>query len=175
MELCLSCHNKKRKTSTGYIMNMKKYLKENPEHHGPILSEECSPCHNPHGSNEWRMLRKSFPSSFYTPFKVETYALCFECHDQELVLERNTSSATGFRNGEKNLHFIHVNDPRKGRRCVVCHDVHATRGPMHIRKTALFGKWDIPINFKADEEGGSCATGCHVPRTYNRTTPVKNP
>ena len=174
MELCLSCHNRRRKTSTGFIMNMKKFLKGYPEHHGPILSEECSPCHNPHGSNEWRMLRKSFPSTFYTPFKVEAYALCFECHDQELVLDKSTASATGFRNGEINLHYIHVNDPSKGRRCAVCHDVHATKGPRHIRETVLFGKWNIPINFNVDEEGGRCATGCHVPRAYNRTTPVKN-
>lgn len=174
MELCLTCHNRKRKTPTGWTMNMEKHLKENPEHHGPILMEECTPCHSPHGSNNWRMLRRKFPSTFYAPFKEENYALCFGCHDKELVTSKLTSSDTGFRNGEKNLHFVHVGNPEKGRRCVVCHDVHGSKGPKHIRESALFGTWHIPINFTINDDGGKCAPGCHFPRAYNRKHAVEN-
>ena len=174
MDICLTCHNRVRKTSHGYVLNMKKWFMDNPEHHGPILTGDCAVCHNPHGSNYWRMLRKAFPSTFYTPFKVEEYSLCFDCHDKELALEKRTSSATGFRNGDKNLHYVHVNDPRKGRRCVVCHNIHATKGPRHIRESAKFGNWESPIHFENLENGGRCAPGCHFPRAYNRSEDVKN-
>jgi len=175
MELCLKCHGRVRKASQGYVMNMKRWLMDNPERHGPILTGDCAACHNPHGSNNWRMLlRKAFPSTFYTPFKVEEYSLCFECHDQSLALEKKTTSATGFRNGDKNLHYVHVNDPRKGRRCVVCHNIHATKGPRHIRESTKFGNWEIPIHFEINENGGRCAPGCHFPRAYHRSEAVKN-
>ncbi len=174
MELCLKCHNRVRRTARGFVLNMKRWLKENPEHHGPILMGDCSACHSPHGSDEWRMLRKAFPSKLYTPFKVEKYALCFDCHDEELVLEKNTSSSTGFRNGKTNLHYIHVNDPEKGRRCVVCHNIHATKGPKHVRESASFGQWELPINFEINDNGGRCAPGCHFPRGYNRIESLKN-
>ncbi len=175
MELCLKCHNRVRKTSRGYVMNMKKWLKDNPDHHGPILMGDCAVCHNPHGSNNWRMLRKAFPSEFYAEFKVEKYSLCFECHDKELALEKRTSSATDFRNGDKNLHYVHVNSPRKGRTCVVCHNIHAAKDPKHIRESAKFGNWEIPINFEINENGGRCAPGCHFPVAYNRSESVKKP
>jgi len=175
MDLCLKCHNRQRKTPSGYVMNIKKFLERHPEHHGPILAEECTPCHNPHGSNEWRMLKKAFPSTFYVPFQVERYSLCFECHDADLVLEKKTSSSTGFRNGDKNLHYVHVNDPEKGRRCLVCHDVHAAKGPRLIRESVNFGKWNIPLKFEILETGGRCASGCHFPREYHRVTPATNP
>ncbi len=175
MDICLSCHKRKIKTPSGrYILNMKKWLRENPELHGPILLDgDCAACHNPHGSNNWRMLRQPFPSTFYTSFRKEKYALCFQCHDEELVLTKTTDSATGFRNGTKNLHYVHVNQ-KKGRRCVVCHDAHGSKGPKHIRETTRFGEWDLPINFKIKENGGRCAPGCHFPREYNREKAVKN-
>ncbi len=172
-DLCLKCHDRRRKTKSGYILNMKAHLEKNPEHHGPILMGDCASCHNPHGSDEWRMLKKPFPAEFYVPFKLERYGLCFECHDESLVLDENTT-ANGFRNGEMNLHFVHVSDPRKGRRCVVCHDAHAAQGPKHVRETAKFGSWDLPIRLELLEDGGRCAPGCHLPRAYNRSKPVKN-
>ncbi len=174
VELCLSCHNRKRKSAKGFVMNMKTHLDKNPEHHGPILMGECAACHNPHGSNEWRMLIGAFPSTFYTPFEAERYSLCFECHDSELVTEAQTTSATGFRNGEKNLHSVHVNDGEKGRRCVVCHDVHGAKGPKLIRESTRFGSWEFGHNFKVEADGGRCATGCHLPRSYNRSQAVEN-
>jgi predicted CXXCH cytochrome family protein len=175
IDLCLSCHNRKRKTPKGYVTNMKTLLEKNTEHHVPVMMGECSSCHNPHGSNEWRMLKGAFPSTFYTPFEVERYSLCFTCHEEELVLDKVTSSATGFRNGETNLHYVHVNDPKKGRRCAVCHDVHAAKGPKLIRETTAFGTWEFSHNFEAREDGGRCATGCHSPREYSRVKAVENP
>ncbi len=176
MDLCLKCHNRAIKTDKGRLINMKRWLKDRPQLHGPILMNgDCAACHNPHGSDEFRMLRRAFPSTFYTEFAPEKYNLCFECHDEELVKDKETFDSTGFRNGETNLHYVHVKkDPKKGRRCVVCHDIHASKGPKHIREITKFGKWEFPLKFKIEDNGGSCAPACHFPRKYNREKAVKN-
>lgn len=175
MELCLSCHSRKLKSPAGFIMNMKRWLKENPEHHVPVQDRNCTACHDPHGSNFWRILKQAFPPAFYTLFKVEAYSLCFGCHDEDLVVQKKTTSATGFRNGDLNLHSIHVSDGDKGRSCAACHDAHGTKGPKLVKKTAGFGKWQLPINLTLDQEGGTCDSGCHFPRGYNRSQAIDNP
>jgi predicted CXXCH cytochrome family protein len=66
LDLCLSCHNEEVITDSGdKLANIRKLLEENKYHHGPIREKDCSGCHNPHGSSEFRMLRESYPSTFY--------------------------------------------------------------------------------------------------------------
>jgi len=36
-----------------------------------------------------------------------------------------------------------------------------------------FGAWDMPINFEVQPDGGSCAPGCHDPRSYNRVQAIE--
>jgi len=43
----------------------------------------------------------------------------------DLALARSTLTATGFRDGDVNLHYVHVNREKKGRSCRACHDIHA--------------------------------------------------
>ena len=71
---------------------------------------------------------------------------------------------TGFRNGDENIHFRHVNKVDKGRTCRACHEVHASKRPAHIREAVPFGSggWLLDINFEQTEDGGSCAPGCHT-------------
>ncbi|MFQ5959777.1 MAG: cytochrome c3 family protein [Candidatus Methylomirabilales bacterium] len=173
--LCLRCHNKELPTPTGQIINMHKWLDENHDWHGPIRQGDCPACHNPHGTDNFRMLKKPFPRQFYTGFALEKYALCFRCHERTLVLDRYTTTLTNFRNGDQNLHFHHVNRTTKGRTCRACHELHASNNPKHIRDSVPFGAWDLPTNFVKYKNGGKCAPGCHVPRGYNRVKPVKNP
>ncbi|MBI4605243.1 MAG: cytochrome c3 family protein, partial [Planctomycetes bacterium] len=171
MDLCLGCHDKPMDTPSGPIIDMKSWLANNPERHGPIRNESCTGCHQPHGSKDFRLLRHAFPRAFYHPFSLEAYDLCFECHEKTLVLDQATTTLTGFRNGEKNLHYVHVNQ-KKGRTCRACHEVHAGTKPKRIRDFVPFGEWQYPVNFEVTENGGRCASGCHVTRAYDRLQEV---
>jgi predicted CXXCH cytochrome family protein len=146
---------------------MAKLFRENPVLHGPVASGNCSSCHNPHRSPNANLLLEPYPPEFYAPFSEDRYRLCFQCHLSDLVLQEKTT-LTRFRQGTKNLHFIHVNDPKKGRTCRVCHEVHASKLPFHMREWVPFGpqKWKLEIHYTMSEEGGSCAPGCHQPREY---------
>lgn len=175
MDLCLSCHDKEVKTPEGKTLtNMKKLLEDNKDHHGPIKQKDCSGCHNPHGSENFRILRNQYPSNFYMPFSNENYNLCFSCHEKTIVQSPATTKLTNFRNGEVNLHFKHVKNPGKGRTCRACHETHASNYPKHIRASVPYGKWELPLNYQKTETGGSCSPGCHKSKSYDRAKMVVN-
>lgn len=174
MTLCLSCHDKQIDTPHGPVEDMKKLFAENPSVHGPIAQQQCSGCHVTHGSPHFSLLKKEYPESFYTSYAEEQYALCFECHEADMVRDERTDKLTNFRNGDQNLHFIHVNKDKKGRTCRACHEVHASKQPNHVTDSVKFGKWDLPIHFDKTETGGSCQPGCHKPYKYDRTSAVVN-
>lgn len=177
-DLCLNCHNAALPLESGEkLTNMAKLLAENPDHHGPIREGACTACHRPHGGDIFRLLYKAYPPEFYAPFDEKRYELCFSCHLTDMVEKRNGRGVTGFRNGDLNLHWVHVNR-EKGRTCRACHEVHASKRPFHIREAVPFGRggWELPINYTKTDTGGQCAPGCHKLRTYNRNAPAqKNP
>jgi predicted CXXCH cytochrome family protein len=176
MDLCISCHDREYKRADGKnVMNIKEILAENTEHHGPIKQRDCSGCHDPHGSNGFRILRNPYPPSFYAPFNIANYNLCFGCHEKTIVLNSETTKLTNFRNVEVNLHFKHVNKPEKGRTCRACHETHASNFPKHIRESVPFGTWELPVNYLKTETGGSCTPGCHKTKKYDRVKKVINP
>jgi len=173
-ELCLSCHDRQyTHDSKVVVANMKAILKQNKVHHGPIKQKDCSACHNPHGSNNFRILQKPFPELFYAPYQASNYKLCFMCHQNTIANEKFTTTLTRFRNGNQNLHFVHVNNSIKGRTCRVCHDVHATNNLKHLRDAVPFGGWQLPINFEKTETGGTCLPGCHKEFGYDRGKKVE--
>jgi len=174
MELCLTCHNQELVWDTGRVANIAQLLKDRPNHHGPIADDDCTTCHAPHGSTNARLLTSAYPAGFYADFGEKQYALCFGCHESEAFTEEQTSTATAFRNGPQNLHYLHVNRSPKGRTCRACHDPHATAGPKHVAEAVQFGQWRLPVGFTATETGGSCASGCHRPYRYDREKPVTN-
>ena len=174
-ELCLTCHSERLVTDeTGYkLQDIGKHLDKNPDWHGPILWGDCAACHNPHGSNNLRMLKKPFPRTFYEKFDENNY-ICFQCHEKEKIQAEFTKDMTNFRNGDKNMHFVHVNK-EKGRSCRACHDFHGTKEyPHHLRKKTKFGRINFPIRFIETENGGSCAPACHARRHYDREKPKVN-
>ncbi|RMG58365.1 MAG: cytochrome C [Deltaproteobacteria bacterium] len=162
-DICYSCH-----TEMGKKVRTSKYL------HGPVQQNDCYACHNPHGSKNPKILKKYFPAEFYKPYKTDNYALCFGCHNKDIALDRITTRLTNFRNGDINLHYVHVNK-KKGRSCKACHEVHAGNQPKHIRREVPFGKmWMLPVKYTKTETGGKCNVGCHKPKAYDRKKPVEN-
>ncbi len=172
MNVCFRCHDKDYGTGKAMVANIKKVVEEGKLKHGPIKEKDCSACHDTHGSDYFRILRNYFPPVFYAPFDPKNYELCFSCHQKTLVLDNKTTTLTGFRNGDRNLHFVHVNKAEKGRTCRACHEPHATNNPNHIRDAVPFGGWKIPINYTKVQDGGQCAPGCHAEFTYNRKKAV---
>ncbi len=177
VDMCLECHDEEVTASDGKIlMNMKPVLASGKSLHGPIAQRTCVPCHQIHGGSNFRLLVKSYPPEFYAPFAEENYALCFSCHDKQLVFDERTDRLTNFRNGDHNMHFVHVNKDTKGRTCRACHETHASSKEKHIRDSVPFGTggWELPINFEKVDTGGRCSPGCHRPYGYDRENPVNN-
>ena len=143
--------------------------------HGPINEGKCTPCHDPHGGPNAKLLVAEFPPNPYAPYTDKEYALCFTCHKRDLVQYPDTSFATGFRDGERNLHYLHVNNKQKGRSCKLCHALHGSTSPKLIADSVPFGKWNLPLKFVKTDTGGSCSPGCHKTQSYDRKTPGKKP
>jgi predicted CXXCH cytochrome family protein len=170
---CIGCHDKddvkdaKGKTLT----NIKKLLAENPVHHAPVAQKDCSSCHETHGSNHARLAVAEYPAQFYAPFEPANYALCFRCHDERAVTMPETLTETRFRDGKRNLHFVHVNKADRGRICRACHEVHASKQAYLIRDSVPYGSsgWMLQVGFTKNADGGTCDKTCHTAKTYVNT------
>ncbi len=173
MDLCLGCHEGAVETADGRTLDeVGKRIEGSKFLHGPIRNKDCTPCHAAHGSDDPRLLTQAFPREFYAEYRGGMYALCWKCHDPDLVRAQETL-ATGFRNGRQNLHYVHVH-LEKGRTCRACHHEHASNLPFHLRESVPFGEWELEIRFKQTSTGGMCLAGCHRPKAYDREKPVDN-
>jgi len=161
-DTCLGCH----KTILTKAMTVL---------HGPIRDGRCTVCHNPHGSPNAKLLVNEFPPDPYVPYTGKEFALCFTCHNRDIAAYPDTSFATKFRDGERNLHFLHVNNKEKGRSCRLCHALHGGTMPVLIADSMPFGKWNLPLKFVKTETGGACSPGCHKPQVYDRQQPGRKP
>lgn len=168
MALCLKCHDNTLNGKEGKLTDMKSLFDKNINWHGPIRERDCSGCHEVHGSQNFRLLTQSYPPEFYTSFAGEKYGLCFNCHQNTLAQDPTTVTLTGFRDGNRNLHYLHVNKKVKGRTCRACHETHASNHDRHIRDAVPFGQWMLPIKFEKEPTGGKCSPGCHAPFSYKR-------
>ncbi len=160
-QVCFDCH-KNTSRSIRPLLKSKIFM------HAPVAEGECTACHSVHSSDTMPLLNAAFPSGDYAKGEPASFALCFECHDEALLESKVTTLATDFRNGDKNLHFVHVNQ-EKGRSCHLCHDIHASDNPYLISDFVSFGTWKMPINFSRKDDGGSCLPGCHDLRSYARS------
>lgn len=171
-DLCLSCHGQEGlKDEQGVVLaNMKRWLQDNKVWHGPIQGKDCSSCHRTHGANHFRLLSADYPPKFYAPYESKNYELCFGCHDERAMAAAETNALTGFRDGKRNLHYLHVNKSDRGRTCRACHEVHASHQSHHIRDGVPYGPkgWILKLNYQKTASGGSCAKTCHDTKTYAR-------
>lgn len=162
---CLACHNMSVNADNKPVMNIRKNVLTSTYFHGGKTNAGCSACHMPHGSANPFILNGSFPEGIYTSPNKENFLVCFTCHNSDLLLLETTGTATGFRNGTQNLHYLHLQGARS-RNCISCHNVHGAMNPQLIAEKVPFGKWEMPIHFVSQENGGTCAPGCHSEKTY---------
>lgn len=170
---CLSCHDKPIVLEDRTISAVSEIAQEGAFRHGPVRKDLCTGCHELHGSEHSALLAANYTMNFYESFDLSHYDLCFKCHAKELVLHERTATETNFRNGDLNLHYMHVNMDRQGRSCRSCHATHASQSPLHVVDSVMFGQWELPLNFMQTETGGSCNSGCHRPATYDREAPTE--
>ena len=173
--LCLDCHDKPlERVGGGEVVSIREILEDRIYIHDPVTRSGCTSCHMVHGGGFDRLLNQEFSLDFYNELDASTYSLCFSCHDQQLSLLAESAQVTRFRNGTRNLHFVHVNNERKSRSCMICHDPHASDNPHQLHDTIAFGPvgWPLPIGWKATDNGGTCAAGCHPAIQYDRIQPV---
>jgi predicted CXXCH cytochrome family protein len=176
-DLCISCHATDTITDAGGkpLTNFKKLLDANSEQHAPVATKDCSACHKAHASQNFRLLAKEYPPQFYSTYATNLYALCYECHDPKLAADPETTTLTQFRNGSKNLHYVHVNKSERGRTCRACHEVHAAKQAHIIRDGVPYGSagWILKVNYTKTPTGGSCAKTCHGEQVYARGPATK--
>jgi predicted CXXCH cytochrome family protein len=168
-DLCLTCHSKSIKTKEGSIPNIKEKTKAKFTH-APV-NDGCTGCHTPHSSKIAGLFTEPFNKETYVKGVKSSFALCFTCHNSDLLTVQSTDESTNFRDGKKNLHFLHINSP-KARNCIICHDVHGSTNPALIKDKVKFGDWMMNIKFTKQEKGGSCAPGCHKQLSYNWVEPI---
>jgi predicted CXXCH cytochrome family protein len=155
-ELCLSCHKNISRLIQGKMIT-----------HSAIEGGGCISCHQSHGSDIHALLVAPFPEEDYLPALTENFELCFLCHDTDLMEAEETEWGTGFRNGKKNLHRLHMNGD-KGRNCRMCHNIHGSPLPFLVEEQVGFGSWEMQMNYIPDDQGGSCLPGCHGKLSYQR-------
>lgn len=183
---CANCHSPHAGDNPGMLLSAQKDLclgchptilaKTMTMFHGPINEGKCTGCHNPHGAPFPKLLAKpGLPEAPYVPYTDTEYALCFSCHNRDLLRYPDTAFATNFRDGDRNLHYLHVNNKQKGRSCRMCHNVHGSPNPKLIPDTVQFGKWNLPLKFVKTDTGGGCTPGCHRLLYYDRKEPGKRP
>jgi predicted CXXCH cytochrome family protein len=177
-KLCWNCHKQEIKIergSGGVVAAMPDLWAPQARVHGALREGRCAGCHGPHGSDSADLLTRFYSTRFYQSFEPAAYELCLSCHEPLLATQRETSKVTAFRNGQTNLHFVHVKlQGERGENCRVCHETHAGMGARGVRHRVRFGTWEMPIRFSKTETGGTCFPGCHPLYGYDRARPIDN-
>lgn len=178
-DLCLSCHDKTIPATLSearIIPNIKEKVENFSTHSGALL--ECTSCHNPHGSENNRILIDNYAltsNNLYPGTGKNPYALCFNCHDSNML--NSESYTTGYRTGpHTNFHNSHVvnaggnPDKSNGVACRVCHDPHGSNQHFSINEFWKQNGKTIKNKYNKTENGGQCATSCHFSsvRSYHR-------
>ena len=174
-ELCIACHQVQLEQNDLRVeKNFTIFSPKHPTKHFPFLKGQCAECHEPHGSNQEKLLAASYSKEIYGKFTKDRYALCFKCHDINLASLQRVAGVTNFRNGEVNLHYLHIREHKKGLGCETCHSAHSTAGQKLIRTWIPYYDLQLPLEFRYTPTGGSCVTACHKLKSYDRVKEAKN-
>jgi hypothetical protein len=112
---------------------------------------------------------RRLPAEVLRELRPKNYALCFECHNPDIAATERTTTLTRFRDGDRNMHFLHINRGDMGRTCRACHGVHAANKPHLIRDGVPYGSkgWVLKIRYVRTPTGGTCEKSCHQSYSYN--------
>lgn len=172
-ESCLTCHDISIQTEGRALENVGQELANSKVVHPAMEVSGCQTCHNPHGADQPALLRSGYPAGKYEPYKTSDYELCWHCHDSALVESEKGEGITQFRNGERNLHRVHLVELKRGRACHVCHTAHASDTPHLLREEIRFNQWVAPLKYTLLADGGACSTPCHTEKEYRHSaTPI---
>lgn len=163
--VCLSCHDKEIPTPYGSVRDIKTQIENDKHVHEPV-KEGCIDCHKPHAEDNPFLLNEFYAPLKYVPSNANNFEMCFSCHDKQLMTLKRVVVITRFREGDRNLHYVHLQG-NKARNCNFCHDVHSSNQEHLIKSKSQFGQWSMPIEYKANLNGGSCLSGCHEKKEYS--------
>ncbi|MEX0774916.1 MAG: cytochrome c3 family protein [Phycisphaeraceae bacterium] len=172
-KICMNCHDKAidpRGNDGRTVAAMAQIADAKSFKHGPIREGQCGGCHDVHGGQRDLLLHAAYSDKLYLPPDSDEYALCFKCHDARMV--KDAKAPTQFRNGENNLHVVHVSTGKRGHNCRTCHDTHAGANDRLVQDSFTLGKSIVPIGFVRSDTGGTCTTGCHLQFGYDRDSPL---
>ncbi|MCP4589809.1 MAG: hypothetical protein GY842_03615 [bacterium] len=139
---------------------------------GSIIT--CTDCHNsdnarsgggtgpdgPHGSRYEPLLLRNYDTDDFTTESAQAYALCYECHRRESILNDDSFS-------RHRRHIVDIRTP-----CSVCHDAHGIyRGQGNSRNHANLINFDLSVVQPVAGRGieyvdtgrmsGTCTMVCH--------------
>jgi predicted CXXCH cytochrome family protein len=178
LDACMACHDKPIQVSQSKTVAAVNELRVDAFHkHGPINKDDCGACHTVHGGQVDRLLVARYSETFYINKEPDAVALCFKCHDARLLSAPVEGRQTAFRDGDRNLHAVHVGQGpgQQARTCRACHTVHASRFENMVADSVKFGEWALPVNYTKTPTGGSCSPGCHKAQPYDREVPGRAP
>ena len=120
---------------------------------GPVVDSPAL-TQGPHGSVNATILRANFSQNFTGSgnWNNNNAALCFLCHDQNMLLARRFSDGarTNFyqQNGRDNLHNYHLTDKAATNSCMSCHfDIHSNRTASNTEyRWRVNGQWNVSIS-----------------------------
>ena len=167
-ESCLTCHDLAISVDKRKLESVGERLRSAKVVHGAMRAEGCPACHTPHGSDQSSLLNPGYPAGNYATYQTEQYALCWKCHKSKLAESINAIGATNFRQGNTNLHRLHLSQLGQGRACHLCHAPHASDQPHLIRESLTFRNWQAPLRYQSTANGGSCTTACHKDKQYSK-------
>ncbi len=185
---CLDCHTAHDSPEAGLLTKDSASLcaecHEGSDHskgnnpHEPVAGGECSECHKPHQSDRKFLLAADYSQERYLAYSDKAYTLCYNCHEKTPFEDKTASDQTEFRNGEVNLHHLHVAGrdeknkygitvKKDGMTCLGCHLTHGTSQAKLIRENLECGAtFCYTMNYRKFEGGGTCVVGCHKPKVY---------
>jgi predicted CXXCH cytochrome family protein len=131
----------------------------------------CTDCHNnddalqakgPHGSNNKHILVDRYEDDIYPlDYSEANYALCFRCHDQNILLNPVISAFPPHQS-----HVVNNKVP-----CSVCHDPHGVPQVRGATSSANSHLINFDIRFVTsggtyNSVGKSCTVSCHIGTKY---------